>query len=250
MAQSAENLTFLMRRSGIDSADDHWLALCDANITAWTAAQRTLASRTTILNGAQIRIDFDWHPAARSWSKYKTAMNHLISVRQSGSVFTLKDLDAFQKIKTRIPITAHSTNEINRYHIKQLVETTLADIFLIMNISAPGSCDFYASTLIEKRSSTDKLHDKSLSLSNFPFELAMTDGLSGTSIKLETIDLDHVSSWFCKIRSGTRQIPQNSLEKVLFGLLRISHDELSPTSVIWLFYCIETLLATSPTFST
>jgi hypothetical protein len=47
------------------------------------------------------------------------------------------------------------------------VESFVHDLFLIMNIAAPGSCNFYKASLVGGR------YPREISLSNVPFELAL-----------------------------------------------------------------------------
>ena len=41
-------------------------------------------------------------------------------------------------------------------------------------------------------------------------------------------------------------MPKSSMEKVVFAFWHLCAEELSQTSVIWIFYAIETLLGTTP----
>ena len=123
------------------------------------------------------------------------------------------------------------------------VESYLHDCFLILNICAPGCCDFYQGALL-KNGSLKNGSRTDISLSNVHFELALLGSFKSAWPKIRTLSLIQVVKWFDTIRVGVGQLPQNPMEKVLFALLHISKLDTSPMLVIWLFYAFESLLQT------
>src|SRR5262249_14421214 len=128
--------------------------------------------------------------------------------------------------------------ENDRIDSSSIVASAIHDIFLIMNIAAPGCCDFYKASLVGARFEQD------VSLANVHFEAALQLYLDNGWPTSRVLELDRVISWFETIRQGPSQIPQNPMERVLFALLHISKIETSPMTVIWLFYAFESLLQT------
>jgi hypothetical protein len=137
--------------------------------------------------------------------------------------------------RNRISVTTTGSDRIDQSGV---VQSTIHDIFLIMNITAPGCCDFYRASLIGGRFEPD------ISLSNIDFESALLVHLDNGWPTLRILKLQSVISWFDAVRQGASQIPQNPMERVLFALLHMSKISQSPITVIWLFYAFESLLQT------
>ena len=122
---------------------------------------------------------------------------------------------------------------------QNVVTSVIHDTFLIMNIAAPGCCDFYRASLVGGGRG-----DAIISLSNYHFEAALMVHVDNKWPLTRVLNLQDVITWFDAVRSGMAQIPQNSVERALFALLHIAQSEASPMSVIWLFYAFESLLQT------
>jgi hypothetical protein len=120
-----------------------------------------------------------------------------------------------------------------------VVQSIIHDIFLIMNIAAPGCCDFYRASLLG-----DESIEPDVSLSNYEFEAALLVHVDNKWPVSRILELNKVITWFDAVRQGTTQMPRNPMERVLFALLHISKIDTSPMAVIWLFYAFESLLQT------
>ena len=129
------------------------------------------------------------------------------------------------------------------FHPSAYVESFVYDVFLALNLALPGSCDFYLSTVT---SNLEKFPDK-VELSHHWFELSYANTYEGKWPASIQLPLPAVRDWLQQIRSGLAQVPNNQMEKVLFALWHIcAASDISPPTVVWLFYALETLFDTQP----
>lgn len=233
---------------GFESTDDHWRLVVERHLKIWSSAIKLLSNDKIEHGGRKIQISIDWRPATESCEQYKSTMEEIERFRDSKAPTPIEVLRKFPD-KTKITIEIRSTkgNAQNRYfHPSLYIKNRLADVFLMMNIAEPGCCNFYLSSLSERQKVPTEPHSTTISLSSILFELAQVDSLDGRWPHVSSTSLETIIKWFKKIRTGVRQLPQNQFEKVLFSILQLTHSDASPTSIIWLFYALETLLDTKP----
>lgn len=239
--------TLEINSAGYSSTDEHWRTAIESCRKSWLSACGALSHRSFEHEGKAISIEFDWRPAVRSCEKYARAME-LIS--NHGHSIGIENWP-FQKGRTKIPITlvAEFDNRIRPkyFHPDHFVRSALSDVFLILNISDPGCCDFYKALLKQVvQESPFKPIGFDLSFAAIQFEISRLRGMDGHWPPIEALHLPDVAEWYFAIRSGLRQVPQSDFEKVFFAMLHVAAADLSPTSVIWLYYALETLLGTKP----
>jgi hypothetical protein len=136
-------------------------------------------------------------------------------------------------LKSQITVTTDEKRKLGSH----LVENFIHDVFLIINLAAPGSCDFHGASLAEEKFSE-------ISLSNHHFEMDFNIFFDKRWRVIRVIELDRVIRWYDAVRDGVSQLPQNHMERVLFALLHLAKNSTSPMSVIWLFYAFESLFQT------
>src|SRR5215467_15273503 len=134
----------------------------------------------------------------------------------------------FPRRPTRDVIRVRTTGRAS-LGTSNVIASVLHDIFLIMNIAAPGCCDFYRASLAGAQ------YEPNISLSNVNFENALYIHLHSGWPIIRILDLHRVVSWYEKVRQGISQIPQNPTERVLFALLHMAKIDVSPMMVIWQF---------------
>ena len=128
-----------------------------------------------------------------------------------------------------------------------------------MNLSDSGSCDFGNANLwranaiptrVRKNLFNKILNKRGSDKINASSELfeAIDSGRNNSSfLKIITLPLEQTIEWVSYIRKDASILPKSPFEKVLFSILHVASDGgLSPISVVWLFYGLETLLATRP----
>ena len=222
--------------------DDGWEEIDAAHIEYWKAASSLLGTRTFDYRGHSVTLEVDWRPILRRHQRHYRVMQQLYEAAGTPAAYDIAQ--KFSRTRVKVPAKLTTTFERGRIdewqHYSLVFESFLYDTFLMMNIAAPGSCNFYNAALRLKpsRRSTE------ISLSEFYFDIAYLNGRQGKWPSPKMIPLETLSQWFFAVRSGVLQIPQNRMEKVLFALLHIAKMDMSPMIVIWLFYALETLFDT------
>ncbi|HYG48365.1 MAG TPA: hypothetical protein VD846_10550 [Allosphingosinicella sp.] len=219
-------------------SDFGWETMGPDDIRTWREAQRVLGRREIVTASGSIRITFDFSEIISGLEHNHCVMKDLELRRQAEATPTIGE---FYQQPVTIPITVQGEfgeeERLAEYQAESCAVSALHDIFLVMNLAAPGSCDFYSSMLdlgSRKRAAV-------LGLLNGPFESAYLASFEGGWPRLQVLDLQQVAQWYWRVRSGFAQTPGNRAEKALFGLLHLAKIDVSPVSVIWVFYALETL---------
>jgi hypothetical protein len=223
-------------------SDEGWEIFYPRDIHYWTQAVTLLEVIDRETDENHYHIQFDWRPLVRRL-KHNFKVHKLLE-EAGGPKWEI--LELFQMGKVKIPYRLKSSPPISRQNnpADQVVASAMHDIFLIMNLANPGSCDFDRVKFRRRGNERPSYHQ--VSLSEIQFDISCLNGLEGAWPSPTTLPLKDVVAWFSQIRSGLNQVPQNRIEKVLFALLHIANQELSATTVIWLFHSLETLLDTKP----
>lgn len=228
---------------GRNLSDVGWEYVDAQHISYWKSAQKTISKRQLEYRNWKITITSKWASIIRRMQYTYKVYEKLFSPIPKDKTKIAKKFK-FTPVTTKIHISAKK-NPHEKFNDKgekpppldYIAESFCCDFFLIMNIAAPGSCNFGGSTIIGESK-------HKLSLSEFWFDFAYLDGRDGKWPAPEMIPLDDVCRWFFAIRTNVSQIPKNRMEKVLFSILHISASNSSPTTIIWIFYGLETLFDT------
>lgn len=230
---------------GRSASDDGWETLEPAHIDVWRAAIELLGTRIVALPNWTATIKVDWRPILRKHQQHYKTMKRLHGPSKAKSEKELRTiLEGFPRRIARLRLTTElaTLNDDSRYgevHLaRNATQSFIHDFFLILNISAPGCCEFYRSKLVQDSDSSD------LSLSNVHFELAQLGSREPNYPEIKILPLADTLKWFDAIRQGNHQLPQNQMEKALFALLHISKLDIDPMITIWIFYALESLLQT------
>jgi len=139
------------------------------------------------------------------------------------------------------------SKEVPVNHALYHVESFLHDMFLILNLAAPGSCSLWRATLRAKGSlARFRFARSELSLSDYEFDNAYMGIYWKKWPAPKIMELDKVAEWYRAVRNEINQIPENRAQKVLFALMHISKADTSLDVITWLFYALETLYDTQP----
>jgi hypothetical protein len=233
---------FLETRSVSHSfRDDAWEDADQAYIDYWTSAS-TILKKFSFRDGRKsITVTADWRPIVRRLERDLVATRKIedfISARRSETELTTA-LAKLSDSKIRIRLTVEPIDEAECY-----AEAFIHDVYLMMNIAAPGSLNLYKACL--KQDFLDRRAQHTISLSNMYFAIAWLDRNRNRWPKATRLPLPDVVSWYSKVRTGAYQTPRNRMEKVLFALLHLGTTEDTPATVVWLFNGLETLFGTRP----
>lgn len=248
---TTSHYVFEVPTPGADIVDDDWERTIPAHIEALQAAPSLLNHRTIDFDKRRATFTLEWSQLIRSYQRHFSVMREIEAFRQRprGEKAYVDVLHKFPRKRPRITIeltlSGRKSKDEGPHGYSAAVESFLHDVFLIMNIAAPGSCNFYLASLRSK----DEKHRKQLaevSLSQFNFELALRNRRDGKWPAPKMLDVRQVVDWVFAVRRGVTQVPQSRMEKVLFALLHIAKTDVSPVVVVWLFYALETLFDTRP----
>jgi hypothetical protein len=181
-------------------------------------------------------VKIDWTPLLRRHERHYSAMMY-IHRRGKKNFLERAALAKFPRRAARIRVVVQSSSK-GEINLGGIAESVIHDVFLIMNIAAPGCCNFYRAKLIGGR------WDSEVSLSGSEFELCVLPSRRRTQTA-GFVPVSRVVEWYRSIRSSAGQLPANPTERTMFALLhmaRISNEMMS--SVVWLFYAFESLLQT------
>ncbi|RQH05898.1 HEPN domain-containing protein [Bradyrhizobium sp. RP6] len=234
--------TFRIGSYGRSTTDEGWEKLEPEHIRVWQSALSLLSARTMKVQNCTVRIEANWMPILRKQEKHYNVMKRL--QKGAASKAELRSiLEGFPERSTEIEITTEMQgDEVSEEAAKNLatsvIESYLYDFFAILNVSAPGCCDFYRGQLVGGS------FERDIPLSGFYFDIAVVGTLEKEWQQIRTLPLAQTVRWYDSVRSDIRQIPQNPMERALFALLHISKIDTDPMIVIWLFYAFESLFQT------
>ncbi|WP_421860688.1 hypothetical protein [Parvibaculum sp.] len=210
-----------------------------ADILCWRAAQESLLNGSFDDDGVPINIVFDWRPII-------DRLKHNNSVSSKLRLLTDEEdrshLDyIFSAVEVPVEAFHSQAGDLSPIYVStagSLIQNFLYDFVLIMNLATPGCCNFYRAELRGGRLPSD------VSLSNHYFEVTCFDGTDRRWPATTFVPLEDVVAWYSVIRCGISQVPASRLEKAVFALMHLVREDLSPSTIIWLFYALETLFDT------
>ena len=237
-------------RSGV--SDQYWKKQHTQYVQLWKAARSIIGCQTFEKDSTKYHISCDWGPIARSHVRYMKNMDSQVAMTAAYLEGKTRQLHFanFQRrpINLWIEVELNSASESTAAQsaASWVVDSYLYDVFLITNIAAPGACDFYKSVILQPGDDVKHklLRETDLSLSNHLFDCSMLDAEEGKWPAPEYLGLRSVAQWYWTVRPGFSQTPTNDMEGVLFALLHLARGGISSTSVIWVFYALETLFGT------
>jgi hypothetical protein len=232
---------FEMRACGLDISDDGWEIAVPRHIQTWEAATNVLSEHIYCLE-KNIRVEADWTPALNSFRHYYQVMRQIETEIQNGGI-NRDTLAQFHHSPINIHIMATADSGEFK-HIHSVVSSFLHDVFIVMNLSSPGCCDFFRARLMPTSDKSANRYTEEISLSSYHFECSALFEPDGKWPSAKAIPLSKSADWYFSIRNGISQVAKTRMEKILFALMRLSKDELSPNVIVWIFYALEQLLST------
>lgn len=215
--------------------DDNWRTTESAYVDAWKAAVDLLKERQVSVNGITYSVKIDWTPLLRRYERHYSAMAY-IDRRKDKDLSASVALAKFPRRASRIRVVTQSNSKEGK-NFESVVESVLYDVFLIMNIAAPGCCNFYRAKLIGDQRTTE------VSLSGGEFELCILPSRRRRQTA-GFVPVGRVVEWYQSVRPSAGQLPANSTERAMFALLHRAKLNDEMLAVVWLFYAFESLLQT------
>lgn len=245
--------SFLLRgRWGWHPEVRGWRQWGPPHIAIWEQVATALGRVEYRWRDCVIAIEADWPSVVRhlNWC--------LAASRKHGKATKAErkrlgiEFDRRERRGVRLHITLRPESEAARFpgRAEDLVQMFLHDIFLVINLAEPGACDFYNLTIELPRGVTDELgafrFQTPLRLSSFYFESTYERDEKREWPSGSTLEVSTVCKWYYSVRTSFAQLPHSRAERALFGLLHVARGSSDITGVVWLFYGLESLLATTP----
>jgi hypothetical protein len=228
----------VLPNAGRSGSDEGWQTLQPKYVDAWEAATTCLCEHHIVVGSNRYKVLIDWAGTLRHQKRYYSALRYIGRTRRDTTAYIDRLLKArFPERPAHNPIQVESDSTADAYSLS-VAESAVYDSFLIMNIAAPGCCNFYRASLTGHRI------EPNISLLNHVFESLVHVALRDTWPPVAFLPLEDVFTWYRSVRPSALQIPSNPMERVLFALFHLCKIDMSPIEVVWLFYAFESLLQT------
>lgn len=215
----------------------------------WKEACELLSAVRYSVGKGEAKIEVNWDRVAAN-AVVDSLLNAALYERVLPPEVIFKQLEELtpEQRRPRVNCTVslsgvEKSEEVQIRTASHVVELFLYDLFLLLNLAAPGSCNLAGSF----KSTTDDL-SIDVSLSGLFLELAWVRGLEFSWPSIQTIPLSEVIHWKNSLNIGTRQIAENRTERAMFALLQVcKNDSFDPATLLWLSHSLEALFDTPVT---
>ena len=238
--------TIVLRNVGREISDVNWQTTEPSHITAWKEAQ--ILYELVHVNHLEHNIDF-----AFDFSAAIDDLEHRYAVMQrfiiNGDRSAIND---FRSGEVRISCKASSTSDKVSHRFSsasQYVEYFAYEMFIAMNIAAPGCCDFDAAFMTRDGSELNaygKQITYDILLSNRAFEAATYEEEHFPWLALSRIPVAASLAWLKIASPRFSMVPRTPIARCLYSLFYIASSDYSPASVSWVFYALESLFQCRP----
>ena len=226
-------------RSLAREGDEDWEAIEPDHIAVWSKASELLAFRSYEHESCRAVVRINWTPLVQR-------LSHLHDLRRTAHLTrSLASFDwspFWEKMTVQASVSLSGENRLSQYdwYPSFFAELYAYDVFTILNLAYPGSCNFFSLTISTKAGRVT--HEPRLAGSAFDF--AWVESRSGRWLSLKSLPLEEVLKWHSSLGLGTKQKAKTAVEKALFALLHLCRREDYSDTVIWIFYALEALVQT------
>ncbi len=219
----------------------------DADFLAWTGISGAYSNVVLSPHGKErVGVSVNWSPGVTYALKRKELYSRPI---EEAHRILLSEHNLFERTilcTAAVQIESERANDQLWYgydYIRQL----LYEIYLVSNLSAPGSFNLYRSFI--KVPGLDPEEDPfaqtELELSEYLFEHAWHEAQNTAWIKVGFLPFADVYSWYKRFQLGLRQVANSRVEKALFALLHLGRNSfLEPEATLWLASALEAIFDT------
>ena len=217
----------ILLRSVEREVEGHDSFMRQAHQNAWRDLSRLASTRMYSHESANIAVKLDWSVVAR----------RLVEI--SGKTRRRPPKHVF--VKAQVSILDETPGAtISWHHAPFFVSYHLCNVFLAMNISAPGSADFAGVRI----SSDDASLDTEIGLHSYDYDYAWTSSREGKWPEIQEVSLNACFDWLAPLENRVVHVADSEIERLLLSLLRIAQMDSSPESVIWVCSGLEALFPT------
>lgn len=222
-----------------------WEYVDGLDVSAWEWAHAHLRERKYFHSGCSVVVNTDLSPAYVHIKDHATlnAKYHAPHQRDDGLKNLSKGfLRSEDKLRVTCEVRITGNNEFveYRWYPRFFAERYFYDVFCIMNLAVPGSCDFLNIRFIEN----GKKESNRLKLSSYNLEESLYLKLEEKIPYARVLDIAMVCDWYDKLDLGVKQKANSQTEKALFSLLHLCKLDGDLASTIWIFHALEAIYST------
>jgi hypothetical protein len=230
-------------RIGRTNEHDKWALIDNNDLNLWVSAESLIQEVKYSHKGVEVRVKANlskiiyWY---RTHQESNKKFNEALECGEKEVWKLIPNNDDNLILPVEISITGE--NDISSYgwYPRFFVEKYIYDIFFVMNMSVPGSCEFLNLRIRE----TDGSDRERLYLSAYNFEEAYYDYLDNKKLAPIELPIEVVFNWYKKLGMGTKQKAETDVEKAIFSLLHICKSDMDVSSIIWIFHALEAIYGT------
>ena len=233
----------------------------------WEEIEQNFSCFTMNYGKKKIGFDFNWEPIKKYYKENienmpKNQKEFIKAVRkfdrmseEESEEYILQQREKRKiKVKCIVELKSSDKSEFDdkpkqalRNHLSHHLEFYLENLFLLANISAPGSCNLKFK--YKTGEYLGKPSERKNSFIVYDLYSAWERILSKELPEIKRIPLMKTWRWFKKLEINTRQVAKTNVERALFALLHFCHNEdlISSNSIIWLAHALESLYDTPRT---
>lgn len=219
------------------------------DLTTWKAASLLLSHKIYNFQEDVIEINIDWGDAIRYCSYW-----HGITSSQDKLVEFIENVnkgvfEITEPVIVKAVVKLRSKDDKDERLLKKTCLDYLIfflhEIYLKMNLAAPGSCN-----LTSIISTIDNSKPVEIILNSIFFEDAWIESMQNGWPKVDFLNLEQVCKWINGIDLNNREIAEERIHKALFAVLHIAKQfSIEPTFLIWFSHIFESIYDTPPALS-
>ena len=203
-------------------SDEHDDVIGPAYQAVWRDSSRYASSRRYHHNGVEVTIEMDWSVIARR------------KIRDAGRLDRSGRMPQEIEVPTEVAIKGNDVGAANRPTSISIIRYHISNVFLAMNLAAPGCASFEDCRIADGS-------PLKIDLPGTSFELAWIASLEGVWPPISAISLDRCFTWLAPLEERFVRVGRSRRERVAASLLQIARMECSPQSAVWIWYCVEAL---------
>ncbi|MFJ2379884.1 hypothetical protein [Pseudomonas protegens] len=232
-----------LKNTGREIEHDRWEEVDAKDVLLWEFVNESLEAGTYSHNEIVVTVECDFSAMLERYEWHKEinyAYRHSDEVKTRALWGDGSSTYGIDFTATVVLVGDEALSEHSWYPVF-FVEKYLYDIFFIMNMSLPGSCNFYG-----LRCGESKLRGESSSthLTGLHFEQGHYDRLDGSKLAPMELPIGTVSSWYRRLGLGVKQKSETGVEKAIFSLLHLCRKDVDVSSVVWIFHALEAIYGT------
>jgi hypothetical protein len=239
MSIKSYKLKFSLGRIGRTLELDQWKYIDQQDVNLWVEAHWLISPYQYVHDGVSVIVDANWTKVTEYFKKHQVengVFQTALAENKKDSGKLIPNIDSNLKLIANIKI--HGENEFSKskWYPSFFLEKYIYDVFFILNMSIPGSCEFLN---LKFKDESERFY-----LSAFNFELGYEDFLNNKKICISELPVETVYNWYKELSLNVKQKSDLPIEKAIFSLLHICKSEMDVTSIIWIFHALEAIYGT------